>query len=311
MSKYTEITADHGELRIFTKGQWVEWAQDLLQRWGWNIGPKGVDGYFGPDTEAAVKAFQRDNGSLGETGVVDAQTWRALEAAKIVFHTFPVANADRLEWTIVNEGFTVRPAGRSAGHVTVMDRKNGGDVVPEAPTPQGADLGAGDTFDAGVDLLATFPPDGEYTAQVRLKLDLALVDFDVVGGKVVAPGTFATQTQPVATAYPPDLKLDGEPTFYGNDFSWRVQNAGPGPLPANSAIGEILILDRDSNTEIVPLKAARIGYDLPPGGSDGYTVPLDRLTQNDGKYQLALIVNADARLVDYDIVRGDVWPVVP
>jgi peptidoglycan hydrolase-like protein with peptidoglycan-binding domain len=39
-----------------------------------------VDGYYGPNTEAAVKAFQKDNG-LKVTGEFDQATIEAIDAA--------------------------------------------------------------------------------------------------------------------------------------------------------------------------------------------------------------------------------------
>lgn len=177
----------------------------------------------------------------------------------------------------------------------MYDRNSGADVVPEAPTPQDVDLGAGDSFDAKVDLLATFPPDGEYTAQVRLKRDAALVDIDIVGGKVAAPGLFAHLTQTVPSAYPPNLKFDGEPTFQGDDLYWRAQNVGPGPLPVSSPMGLYEIHDRDTDAEIVTLREAKVSQALGPGDSEGYSIPLDRLTPNDGKYTLLLWVGSDGR----------------
>jgi peptidoglycan hydrolase-like protein with peptidoglycan-binding domain len=39
-----------------------------------------ADGTFGPKTEAAVRAFQRDHGSVAD-GIVGPKTWLALDKA--------------------------------------------------------------------------------------------------------------------------------------------------------------------------------------------------------------------------------------
>ncbi|NBM20528.1 peptidoglycan-binding protein [Streptomyces sp. GC420] len=49
--------------------------QCLVQKHGFD--PQGVDGWFGPNTKAAVRAFQRSRG-LDDDGVVDPATWREL-----------------------------------------------------------------------------------------------------------------------------------------------------------------------------------------------------------------------------------------
>jgi len=54
----------------------VRAVQTLLT---WRGHPTEIDGYFGPETEASVKAFQRAKG-LTADGVVGTQTWTALVA---------------------------------------------------------------------------------------------------------------------------------------------------------------------------------------------------------------------------------------
>jgi len=63
----------------------VECQKDLMQL-GYDVGRTGADGIFGKNTEAAVKAFQRDhkdvNGNqLKADGIVGQLTWGALDAA--------------------------------------------------------------------------------------------------------------------------------------------------------------------------------------------------------------------------------------
>lgn len=52
--------------------------QEKLIRLGYDVGP--VDGSFGPQTQSAVLAFQRDQ-NLEQDGVVGPKTRAALEAA--------------------------------------------------------------------------------------------------------------------------------------------------------------------------------------------------------------------------------------
>jgi len=51
--------------------------QESLARRGYSLGPYGIDGWYGPDTRAAVVRYQRDAG-LPVTGVVDEQTRSSL-----------------------------------------------------------------------------------------------------------------------------------------------------------------------------------------------------------------------------------------
>jgi peptidoglycan hydrolase-like protein with peptidoglycan-binding domain len=53
----------------------------------WNIAPHRIDGDFGPDTRAAVVAFQAWGG-VAQNGIVDDQTWAVpLRAAKATLVT--------------------------------------------------------------------------------------------------------------------------------------------------------------------------------------------------------------------------------
>lgn len=68
------------ELKRGLKGDDVKLAQKALQNLGHDIGKAGVDGSFGPATEAAVKAFQELKG-LEVTGIIDDKTLEALKEA--------------------------------------------------------------------------------------------------------------------------------------------------------------------------------------------------------------------------------------
>ena len=62
-------------LREGSRGSEVRAVQQKLKNWGYYGGE--VDGIFGPETHAAVMAFQRKNG-LAVDGVVGSQTYAAL-----------------------------------------------------------------------------------------------------------------------------------------------------------------------------------------------------------------------------------------
>jgi len=61
-----------------SKGQAVKTLQGYLYQLGYN--PGSTDGIFGPKTEKAVKAFQRDY-DLVIDGIVGPATWASLENA--------------------------------------------------------------------------------------------------------------------------------------------------------------------------------------------------------------------------------------
>ena len=59
-------------------GVTVEKIQDILQRLGYNLGPDGVDGEIGRNTELAIIAFQQDH-DLEPDGVVGPVTMKKIE----------------------------------------------------------------------------------------------------------------------------------------------------------------------------------------------------------------------------------------
>lgn len=58
-------------------GQTVRSLQALLTLQGYSVGPSGLDGELGPDTLAALRAFQSEV-DLEPTGEADGETWRRL-----------------------------------------------------------------------------------------------------------------------------------------------------------------------------------------------------------------------------------------
>ena len=67
-------------LAIKAKGPQVTNLQQILIGLGYTVGPKGADGDFGKNTQAAVTKFQQDK-SLDPTGEVNSATWTALCSA--------------------------------------------------------------------------------------------------------------------------------------------------------------------------------------------------------------------------------------
>ena len=61
-------------LRRGSAGEAVKQLQSMLMDRGYDLSPYGADGQFGKKTEAAVRAFQWDNG-LAVDGIVGMNTW--------------------------------------------------------------------------------------------------------------------------------------------------------------------------------------------------------------------------------------------
>lgn len=68
--------ADNPDLLEGEQGEWVTYLQQLLERSGHP--PGAEDGWFGPKTASAVRAFQEASGRTAD-GLVGQQTWGLLE----------------------------------------------------------------------------------------------------------------------------------------------------------------------------------------------------------------------------------------
>jgi peptidoglycan hydrolase-like protein with peptidoglycan-binding domain len=68
------------QVSVGSQGADVKRLQEILSGGGYNVGP--IDGIFGTQTQAAVKAFQLTKGLLAD-GVVGPQTWAALFAPPV------------------------------------------------------------------------------------------------------------------------------------------------------------------------------------------------------------------------------------
>lgn len=57
------------------------WQGQMISR-GWNFGPGGADGKYGPKTQEVVTAFQNEKALSSERGLLDAETWAAAWTAE-------------------------------------------------------------------------------------------------------------------------------------------------------------------------------------------------------------------------------------
>lgn len=76
-----------------SKGTSVMEIQSLLRRIGYN--PGVIDGIYGPNTEKAVKLFQRNNG-LNPTGIIDTSTYKILESLLLGYDIYTIQPGDSL-----------------------------------------------------------------------------------------------------------------------------------------------------------------------------------------------------------------------
>ena len=77
----TPTPSDKPTLRLGSTGVYVVELQNDLIQLGYSVGSTGADGKFGKNTEAAVKAFQKDHPPLIVDGIVGRLTWSALDEA--------------------------------------------------------------------------------------------------------------------------------------------------------------------------------------------------------------------------------------
>jgi len=70
-----DVLLTHPNIGLGARNAHVTTAQKLLKKLGFD--PKGIDGRFGPDTDAATVAFQASRG-LTADGIIGPKTWAAL-----------------------------------------------------------------------------------------------------------------------------------------------------------------------------------------------------------------------------------------
>ena len=95
------------------------------------------DGIFGPQTEGALKEFQRGQG-LAATGAVDAKTWTALFNANVVFYDDDAAAASSGETVLTSAGSETEAAEPAPAPVSEPDAAgdDGSAPAPRAHRPR-------------------------------------------------------------------------------------------------------------------------------------------------------------------------------
>ena len=83
-------------LRKGDRGSFVTLMQTELIAKGYSCGAKSADGIFGKDTEAAVKAFQRDNG-LNPDGICGQKTWAMLDSPTTTLFTVHIPHMTKYQ----------------------------------------------------------------------------------------------------------------------------------------------------------------------------------------------------------------------
>ncbi len=128
-------------LKLGDRGKEVLDVQSRLCGLGYDVGTDGVDGFFGPDTQAAILAFQQANGLLVD-GIVADNTWQELVEAgykageRLLYLKMPPfrgADVLVLQRSLNRLGFNAGPEDGIFGSFTeraVLDfQKNAGLVV--------------------------------------------------------------------------------------------------------------------------------------------------------------------------------------
>ena len=87
------------DVQINDTGRGVQAVQQALYDIGFSLPVHGADGRFGPETQAAVRAFQRANPPLTDHGRVDRATMRALNTRFASFALPPAADRSA-NWTV-------------------------------------------------------------------------------------------------------------------------------------------------------------------------------------------------------------------
>ncbi len=114
------------------RNPWVELLQLALNRSNFLKG--GIDGIYGPKTEAAVKDFQKKN-NLSQNGQVDGTTWNALFPYLTGYLQHKLVQGDTLYRLSVKYGTSLHQIEMANPHVDPLNLQVGSTVIVPLPFP--------------------------------------------------------------------------------------------------------------------------------------------------------------------------------
>ncbi len=171
----------------------------MLQKAGYPPQDNLIDGLYGPNTKAAVLAFQSAHGLTKIDGIVGPETWPALEGltaastpvisgagstGHLDFDQAPHLDQGWLVWSVKNVGSATVGAGTDGGQYEMYD--DASNKIAGGSIPTASDLAPGaSSGNLGANLILSTPNDGEYGASVQIGNRVDYVDYRVVGGAVV------------------------------------------------------------------------------------------------------------------------------
>jgi peptidoglycan hydrolase-like protein with peptidoglycan-binding domain len=204
MTKFHEVTGDHPEIQEYAKGDWVLYAQQLLEKAGFKPADGLIDGLFGENTKNAVTDFQRARGLHKVDGIIGVETWPALEGVpasttvtgttisgagstgSLDFDQLPSLNQGWMVWSVTNVGSATVGAGTDGGAYEMYDDATSNKITGGS-IPLASDLAPGASSGTlGTNLILSTPNDGVYGASVSIGNRVAYIDYRVTGG-VVGP----------------------------------------------------------------------------------------------------------------------------
>lgn len=104
---------DKPTLRKGSSGEYVTLLQTKLIQRGYSLAPYGADGKYGNKTFEAVKAFQKDTGTLKVDGICGPATWAAIDDTKVTLYTVTIQHVSKgvADGIITQYGGTMKAEG--------------------------------------------------------------------------------------------------------------------------------------------------------------------------------------------------------